>query len=99
MSAHWGIGYRGSKPLLRNGRPVAGVDMKSFEEHNWNIDTSVKAASSSVSPPRGVAACASWPSGTRGMIRADSFTIIRSITMALGCLLGGDRVSRGGVSS
>jgi hypothetical protein len=43
MSAHWGIEYRGSKPLLWNGRPVAGVDMKSFEEHNWNIDTSVKA--------------------------------------------------------
>jgi hypothetical protein len=43
MSAHWGIEYRGSKPLLWNGRPVAGVDMKCFEEHNWNIDTSVKA--------------------------------------------------------
>ena len=43
MSAHWGIEYRGSKPLVWNGRPVAGVDMKSFEEHNWNIDTSVKA--------------------------------------------------------
>jgi hypothetical protein len=43
MSAHWGIEYRGSKLLLWNGRPVAGVDMKSFEEHNWNIDTSVKA--------------------------------------------------------
>ena len=43
MSAHWGIEYRGSKPLIWNGRPVAGVDMKSFEEHKWNIDTSVKA--------------------------------------------------------
>ena len=43
MSAHWGIEYRGSKPLVWKGRPVAGVDMKSFEEHNWNIDTSVKA--------------------------------------------------------
>jgi hypothetical protein len=43
MSAHWGIEYRSSKPLLWNARPVAGVDMKSFEEHNWNIDTSVKA--------------------------------------------------------
>ena len=43
MSAHWGIEYRGSKPLVWNGRPIVGVDMKSFEEHNWSIDTSVKA--------------------------------------------------------
>jgi len=42
MSAHWGIEYRGSKPLVWNGRLVGGVDMKSFEEHNWAIDTSVK---------------------------------------------------------
>jgi len=42
-SAHWGIEYRGSKPLVWNGRPIAGVDMKSFEENNWAIDTSVKA--------------------------------------------------------
>jgi len=42
MSAHWGIEYCGSKPVVWNGRPVAGVDMKSFEEHNWSIDTSVK---------------------------------------------------------
>jgi len=43
MSAHWGIEYRGSKPLVWNGRPIAGVDMKSFDEHDWAIDTSVKA--------------------------------------------------------
>ena len=43
MSAHWGIEYRGSKPLLWNGRPICGVDMKSLEEHNWALDTSVKA--------------------------------------------------------
>ncbi len=43
LSAHWGIEYRGSKPLVWNGRPVGGVDMKSFEEHNWSIDTGVKA--------------------------------------------------------
>jgi hypothetical protein len=43
MSAHWGIEFRGSKPLVWNGRPIAGVDMKSFEEHNWAINTSVKA--------------------------------------------------------
>jgi len=43
MSAHWGIEYRGSNPLVWNGRPIGGVDMKSFEEHNWAIDTGVKA--------------------------------------------------------
>jgi hypothetical protein len=42
MSAHWGIEYLGSKPLVWKGRLVGGVDMKSFEEHNWAIDTSVK---------------------------------------------------------
>jgi hypothetical protein len=42
-SAHWGIEYRGREPLVWNGRPIAGVDMKSFEEHNWAINTSVKA--------------------------------------------------------
>jgi len=43
ISAHWGLEYRGSKPLVWNGRPIGGVDMKIFEEHNWAIDTSVKA--------------------------------------------------------
>jgi hypothetical protein len=43
MSAHWGIEYRGSKPLLWNGRLLGGVDMKSLEEHDWYVDTSVKA--------------------------------------------------------
>ena len=43
MGAHWGIEYRGSKPLVWKGRLIGGVDMKSFEEHNWSIDTSVKA--------------------------------------------------------
>jgi hypothetical protein len=43
MSAHWGIEYYGIKPLVWNGRPIVGVDMKSFDEHNWAIDTSVKA--------------------------------------------------------
>jgi hypothetical protein len=42
MNAHWGIEYCGSKPVVWNGRPVAGVDMKSFQEHNWSIDTSAK---------------------------------------------------------
>jgi hypothetical protein len=43
LSGHWGIEYRGSEPLVWNGRPIAGVDMKSFDEHDWHIDTSVKA--------------------------------------------------------
>ena len=43
LSAHWGIEYRGSTPLLLNGRPIAGADMKSLEEHDWEIDTSIKA--------------------------------------------------------
>lgn len=43
MSVHWGIEFRGSKPLLWSGRPIGGLDMKSFEEHGWDIDTSVKA--------------------------------------------------------
>ena len=43
LSAHWGVEYRGTKPLLWNGRPVAGVDMKSLEEHDWAVDTSIKA--------------------------------------------------------
>jgi hypothetical protein len=41
-SAHWGIEYRGSKPLFWKGRLVGGVDCKSFEEHGWATDTSVK---------------------------------------------------------
>lgn len=43
LSAHWGIEYRDSRPLVWNGRPLAGLDMKSYEEHNWAVDTSIKA--------------------------------------------------------
>ncbi|MBU3944929.1 MAG: DUF1207 domain-containing protein [Proteobacteria bacterium] len=42
LSAHWGIEYRGSTPLVWNGRPIAGVDIKNLEEHEWTNDTSVK---------------------------------------------------------
>ncbi len=42
LIAHWGIEYRGNEPLLWNGRPIVGVDMKSMEEHNWGVDTSIK---------------------------------------------------------
>lgn len=41
-AGHWGIEYRGTKPILWNGRLVGGVDMKSFEEHNWGTDISIK---------------------------------------------------------
>ncbi|MFZ1985049.1 MAG: DUF1207 domain-containing protein [Desulfatitalea sp.] len=43
LSGHWGLEYRASKPLVWGGRPIGGVDFKSFEEHDWDIDTSVKA--------------------------------------------------------
>ncbi len=43
LSAHWGIEYRGSTPLVWNGRPIAGVDMKNLEEHEWANDCSIKA--------------------------------------------------------
>lgn len=43
LSAHWGIEYRGSKSQLWNGRLIGGVDMKNLEEHDWSLDTSIKA--------------------------------------------------------
>jgi len=43
LSAHWGVEYRGSTQLLWNGRPIAGVDIKNLEEHEWAYDRSVKA--------------------------------------------------------
>jgi hypothetical protein len=43
LSAHWGLEYRGSTPLLWNGRPIVGVDIKNLEEHEWDYDCSVKA--------------------------------------------------------
>jgi hypothetical protein len=43
VSAHWGLEYRYDKPLFLNGRPIAGVDMKSLEEHKWAVDISAKA--------------------------------------------------------
>lgn len=43
LSGHWGIEYRGNRPLLWDGRPLCGVDVKSLAEHAWANDTSVKA--------------------------------------------------------
>lgn len=42
LSAHWGVEYRGSTQLLWNGRPIAGVDIKNLEEHEWAYDRNVK---------------------------------------------------------
>ncbi|MFH1156872.1 MAG: DUF1207 domain-containing protein [Pseudomonadota bacterium] len=41
--AHWGFEYRGEKPFLWSGRPIAGVDMKCTQENDWYVDTSIKA--------------------------------------------------------
>lgn len=42
LSVHWGIEYRGNRPLVWDGRPLCGVDVKSLDEHEWSNDTSVK---------------------------------------------------------
>lgn len=42
-SAHWGLEYSATKPLVWDGRPIFGLDMKKLEEHDWAIDTSLKA--------------------------------------------------------
>jgi hypothetical protein len=39
---HGGLEYRGHKPLLGNGRPVGGVDIKSWEQHEWQADIALK---------------------------------------------------------
>ena len=43
LIAHGGLEYRGSEPLLWGGRFLTGVDLKSMEEHDYTIDTSIKA--------------------------------------------------------
>lgn len=40
--AHWGVEYRGKKPLLWTGRLIGGVDCKSYQENAWAVSTSVK---------------------------------------------------------
>lgn len=47
-SLHGGLEYRGERGYFRLGylglgRFVAGLDLKSFEEHNWSVDASLKA--------------------------------------------------------
>ncbi len=39
---HAGFEFRGTTPLLWGGRLLGGVDVKSWREHEWSVDTSVK---------------------------------------------------------
>ncbi len=39
---HAGFEFRGTTPLLWGGRLLGGVDLKSWREHEWSVDTSVK---------------------------------------------------------
>jgi hypothetical protein len=39
---HGGVEYYGSEPILLNGRLVAGIDLKSYQENDWSVDRSVK---------------------------------------------------------
>ena len=41
-SAHFGFDYIGSKKFFHRGRFIGGVDVKSYDELAWNLDTSVK---------------------------------------------------------
>lgn len=50
---HGGLEYRGPTQLLGIGRLVGGIDLKSFEEHNWSLDVSYKAGFEFGSPEPG----------------------------------------------
>jgi hypothetical protein len=39
---HGGLEYYGSEPIVLNGRFVAGIDLKSYQENGWSVDRSVK---------------------------------------------------------
>lgn len=39
---HGGLEYRGTKKIW-GGRPIGGLDLKSWQEHDWSLDTSLKA--------------------------------------------------------
>jgi hypothetical protein len=41
-SAHAGLEYRGPTEILKLGRFLGAIDLKSFEEHGWSVDTSLK---------------------------------------------------------
>ena len=39
----WGIEYRGPVEIVPYGKPIAGMDVKGFEEHHWTPAYSIKA--------------------------------------------------------
>lgn len=39
---HGGLEYRGRRPLLFGGRLASALDLKSWEEHDWSVDASLK---------------------------------------------------------
>ena len=47
LMAHAGVEYFGAQPATLapglRGRPFVGVDLKSYQEHEWHLDTSLKA--------------------------------------------------------
>ncbi len=38
---HGGVEYHGTRPWFGLGFPVAGLDLKSFEEHDWSVDAAL----------------------------------------------------------
>lgn len=39
---HAGAEFRGETPVLGTGRWIGGLDLKSYEEHDWSVNTSLK---------------------------------------------------------
>lgn len=39
---HAGVEFRGETPVLGTGRWIGGLDLKSYEEHDWAVNTSLK---------------------------------------------------------
>ncbi len=39
---HAGVEYRSKQPLLYGGRLIGGLDLKSWEQHDWSVDASLK---------------------------------------------------------
>lgn len=38
---HAGLEWRGERPLWGLGRPIAGLDVKSWQEHGWDLDAAL----------------------------------------------------------
>lgn len=39
---HAGLEFRGEDPVLGSGRWIGGLDLKSYEEHDWSVNSSLK---------------------------------------------------------